>query len=56
MASLLPEFQYDIFISYRQKDNKADQWTSAFCCPYSMYPYFYNLSAQAGWHNYSVNG
>jgi len=30
MASLLPGFEYDIFISYRQKDNKGDRWVSEF--------------------------
>jgi tetratricopeptide (TPR) repeat protein len=30
MASLLPGFEYDIFISYRQKDNKGDMWVSMF--------------------------
>jgi TolB-like protein/Tfp pilus assembly protein PilF len=30
MASLLPGFEYDIFISYRQKDNKGDKWVSKF--------------------------
>jgi len=30
MASLLPGFEYDIFISYRQKDNKGDRWVSRF--------------------------
>jgi tetratricopeptide (TPR) repeat protein len=30
MASLLPDFTYDIFISYRQKDNKYDGWVTEF--------------------------
>jgi TolB-like protein/Tfp pilus assembly protein PilF len=30
MASLIPGFEYDIFISYRQKDNKGDMWVSEF--------------------------
>jgi tetratricopeptide (TPR) repeat protein len=30
MASLIPGFEYDIFISYRQKDNKGDRWVSKF--------------------------
>ncbi|MEN8249862.1 MAG: hypothetical protein ABFS32_13095, partial [Bacteroidota bacterium] len=30
MSSILPNYQYDIFISYRQKDNKADQWVTLF--------------------------
>jgi len=28
MASLIPGYEYDIFISYRQKDNKGDRWVS----------------------------
>jgi len=30
MASLIPGYAYDIFISYRQKDNKGDRWVSEF--------------------------
>ncbi len=30
MSSLLPGFEYDIFISYRQKDNKHDGWVTEF--------------------------
>ncbi len=30
MASIIPGFEYDIFISYRQKDNKGDGWVSEF--------------------------
>jgi hypothetical protein len=30
MGSILPGYQYDIFISYRQKDNKFDGWVSRF--------------------------
>ncbi len=30
MASLIPGYNYDIFISYRQKDNKGDRWVSNF--------------------------
>jgi TolB-like protein len=30
MASLLPGYEYDIFISYRQKDNKGEKWVSEF--------------------------
>src|SRR4030042_6515744 len=30
MPSLFPEFEYDIFISYRQKDNKYDGWVTEF--------------------------
>jgi tetratricopeptide (TPR) repeat protein len=30
MASLVPGYNYDIFISYRQKDNKGDRWVSEF--------------------------
>jgi TolB-like protein len=30
MTSLIPGFEYDIFISYRQKDNKHDGWVTEF--------------------------
>lgn len=30
MASLIEGYNYDIFISYRQKDNKGDKWVSEF--------------------------
>jgi TolB-like protein/Tfp pilus assembly protein PilF len=30
MASLIPSYEYDIFISYRQKDNKYDGWVTEF--------------------------
>jgi len=30
MASLIPGFEYDIFISYRQKDNKQGGWVTEF--------------------------
>jgi hypothetical protein len=30
MASILPDYEYDIFISYRQKDNKYDGWITEF--------------------------
>jgi TolB-like protein/Tfp pilus assembly protein PilF len=30
MASLIEGYEYDIFISYRQKDNKGDRWVSEF--------------------------
>ena len=30
MASLVSGYEYDIFISYRQKDNKGDRWVSEF--------------------------
>jgi hypothetical protein len=30
MASLIPGFEYDIFISYRQKDNKHGSWVTNF--------------------------
>ena len=30
MASLISGYEYDIFISYRQKDNKYDGWVSEF--------------------------
>ncbi len=37
MASIVPGFEYDIFISYRQKDNKNDHWVTEFV---------YNLKAE----------
>src|SRR5687768_13146386 len=30
MSSLLSGFEYDIFVSYRHKDNKYDSWVSEF--------------------------
>jgi TolB-like protein/Tfp pilus assembly protein PilF len=30
MPSIIPGFEYDIFISYRQKDNKGDHWVTEF--------------------------
>ena len=30
MASVIPGYEYDIFISYRQKDNKHDGWVTEF--------------------------
>ena len=30
MPSLLPNYEYDIFISYRQKDNKGDRRVKEF--------------------------
>ena len=30
MPSLLPGYEYDIFISYRQNDNQSDQWVTNF--------------------------
>ncbi len=30
MPSLFPDFEYDIFISYRNKDNKGDHWVTEF--------------------------
>jgi len=30
MAILIPGYEYDIFISYRQKDNKYDGWVTEF--------------------------
>jgi len=30
MASIVSGYEYDIFISYRQKDNKGDRWVSEF--------------------------
>lgn len=30
MSSIHPDFEYDIFISYRQNDNKRDKWVTQF--------------------------
>lgn len=30
MPSILPNYEYDIFISYRQNDNKRDKWVTQF--------------------------
>jgi len=30
MASLIPGFEYDVFVSYRHKDNKYDGWVTEF--------------------------
>jgi len=30
MSSIIEGYNYDIFISYRQKDNKSDHWVSEF--------------------------
>jgi tetratricopeptide (TPR) repeat protein len=30
MGSIIPGYEYDIFISYRQKDNKGDRWVNKF--------------------------
>ena len=30
MPSIIPGYEYDIFISYRQKDNKGERWVSEF--------------------------
>ncbi len=30
MPSLIPEYEYDVFISYRQKDNRYDGWVTKF--------------------------
>ncbi len=30
MSSIVPGYVYDIFISYRQKDNKGDHWVTGF--------------------------
>ena len=30
MPSTIQGYEYDIFISYRQKDNKGDRWVSEF--------------------------
>jgi hypothetical protein len=30
MSNIIEGYNYDIFISYRQKDNKGDRWVSEF--------------------------
>jgi hypothetical protein len=30
MPSIMKGYEYDIFISYRQKDDKGDRWVSEF--------------------------
>ncbi|MFO7622102.1 MAG: hypothetical protein R6W81_12680, partial [Bacteroidales bacterium] len=30
MPSIIPGYEYDVFISYRQKDNKYDGWVTEF--------------------------
>ena len=30
MPSIVPGYEYDIFISYRQKDNRGEQWVTEF--------------------------
>jgi len=30
VAAILPDYEYDIFISYRQNDNKYDGWVTEF--------------------------
>src|SRR5260221_14051801 len=30
MPSLIPGYEYDVFVSYRQKDNKHDGWVTEF--------------------------
>jgi hypothetical protein len=30
MASILPGYEYDIFVSYRHNDNKYDGWVTEF--------------------------
>lgn len=30
MPSILPDYEYDIFISYRHKDNRSDKWVTRF--------------------------
>ena len=38
MASIIPGYEYDIFISYRQKDNKHDSWVTTFFDNPRSYP------------------
>jgi hypothetical protein len=37
MPFIIPGFEYDIFISYRQKDNKHDRWVSEFVNKLKIY-------------------
>jgi hypothetical protein len=30
MPSMLPDYEYDVFISYRRKDNRGDGWVTQF--------------------------
>jgi len=30
MPSIIPGYEYDIFISHRQKDNQSDQWVTKY--------------------------
>ena len=30
MPSIIPGYEYDVFISYRQKDNKGEKWVTEF--------------------------
>jgi hypothetical protein len=30
IVSIIPDYEYDIFSSYRQKDNKGDKWVTEF--------------------------
>ena len=30
MASMVPDYEYDVFISYRRKDDKYDGWVTDF--------------------------
>jgi len=30
MTAIIPEYEYDIFISYHQNDNKYDGWVTEF--------------------------
>ena len=30
MPAIIPGYEYDIFISYRQNDNKRDHWVTSF--------------------------
>jgi hypothetical protein len=48
MASLIPGFEYDIFISYRQKDNKGDRQGAP--------SYGSTQSREAGWVSEFVEG
>jgi len=53
MASLIPGYNYDIFISYRQKDNKHDGWVTEFVDNLRSVPRFKEVLNKMGLSEYS---
>jgi len=51
MASIIEGYNYDIFISYRQKDNKGDRWVSEFVDALTSYGYFLHLKVMKRIHH-----